>query len=141
MKYYLGLLGLISLLVVACEPNHHQPNFRQAEIDSRLQMIEKNISVFPGLNKVEEVKNQFNQLLLLSKDVENPNAVCEMGNKTFNDYSNILNINPEALSYLAPKMDKYIMEDVILSNQMMILDALIHKEAPTLSITPLSAKE
>lgn len=106
-----------------------------------MQSIQVHQVKFPSLAIAYRLQGACDRILLLSKDIENPAAACEMGNAVFLAYADSIGLDADALVVMNKSMDKQMVAEIILSNQLQLLNVLIAKQAPSITIAPASVKD
>jgi len=128
------VVTIVSLFFVQCtNPATHASledmNQEVASARAVLKQIEKyNDSINMALSLFDK---QINELLLLSKDVENPGACAVVANKYFEKTFDQLALLDANRVMLTPRMGKEEMEFVIRQNELFVLNELVFQNSGT----------
>ena len=139
MKLYYLIFYFLTL--VACKNYQEKHSFKKEEVLHLMQLIKENKATIPSLVIADRLQTACDRVLLLSKDIESPSAACEIGNAVFIAYADSIGLDEDAILLMNTKMDKAMVSEIILSNQLQLLNVLIAKQAPSIMIAPASAKD
>ncbi len=128
-------------LLIACENYTEKSSLKKVEVQQRMTAITANSDQFPKLKIGLRLQSECDKILLLSKDIENPRAACELGNSLFSSYADSIGMDQEYLVLLNAQMDKQLIAEAIYANQLQLLTSLIAKQAPSITIAPASVKD
>jgi hypothetical protein len=104
------------------------------EIRNRLRLAAQQRQAFPGMRTLNVVHNKVNDLILLSKDTENPKAAVVLGNNYFRHVFDSLGIDDHQRQDLSTEMNRKDVSLTFRSNELQVLNRLIYLNNPNAGI-------
>lgn len=131
-KFFSCVILAVCLCLCSCaerdEENHER--YLDAEISSRLSMFAQHDTSEEVVKRVKDIHRLAGQLILLSKDVENPGASVSRGNLYFNELAMENGFAYSALTKLHPGMSLDEISAAIKSNELYVLNCLSAEHYP-----------